>query len=348
MSSPIAVLISDIHFSLKTLELARASLMQAIRKANECGVHLYVLGDLHDSKAIIRGECANAMLECVREAHNLGVEISILVGNHDMINEKGTTNSINFLGEYSRGAIVFDRPGVVQLGNGIRRAHLIPYQNDSIKFLELVKGLKKGSLIFAHQGVKGAYMGEYVVDKTSVEHAELVDYTIFSGHYHRRQSISQEDNPSLFGVGTFNYLGSPYSGSFAEAGDGPKGFHVLMDDLTTRFITTGLRKHIILEVTLEQLVNSPGFEDVKPDDAIWLKVSGRAKELAQLSKKKVGLELFGHQNYRLDRIPTDTEVKIDKLETLTSEQLLDTVVDEGEQDPQRRAYLKDLWREVMV
>ena len=49
--SPIAVLISDIHYNINTLPVADAALRQAIAKANELDVVLIVTGDLHDTKA---------------------------------------------------------------------------------------------------------------------------------------------------------------------------------------------------------------------------------------------------------------------------------------------------------
>jgi hypothetical protein len=59
MSKPVAVLISDVHFNLSTLELASSAMKMAQNRAVELNVPLVVAGDLTDHKAIIRGEVAD-------------------------------------------------------------------------------------------------------------------------------------------------------------------------------------------------------------------------------------------------------------------------------------------------
>jgi DNA repair exonuclease SbcCD nuclease subunit len=347
MRKAVGVLISDVHFSLSTLQLAVQAFMRAIKTARELNVPLYVTGDLHDSKALIRGECANALLECMRQAKNWGVEVVILIGNHDMINEKGEAHSLNFL--EGAGAVIFDRPNCVQLDKGLV-AHLIPYQNDGEKFVELVHGLKKGSLILCHQGVRGAYMGEYVVDKTSVDPSLFKDYAIISGHYHRRQTIVTDGkkHDTYFGVGTWNYVGSPYSTTFAEAGDGDKGIQILFNDMSMQLVPTGLRKHVIIEVDLEGLdILLHTASHPNPDDAVWLKVTGPALMLDKLSKKEIGMKLLGHANYRLDKIPNDEEVQLQKLDTMTPMQMIEELIDQNQNDLEQSKYLKALAKEIM-
>ena len=81
MANPRAVLISDVHYNLQTLPLADAAMRQAIQKANELQVPLIVAGDLHDTKANLRGECINAMLETFNTCEQ---DIYFLIGNHDL------------------------------------------------------------------------------------------------------------------------------------------------------------------------------------------------------------------------------------------------------------------------
>src|ERR1700722_9570126 len=93
---PIAVLISDVHYNLQTLPLADAAMRQAVFKANTLDVPLIVAGDLHDTKANLRGECIKAMLNTLSLTKH---RAHILIGNHDKINEKSplTENSLHFL-----------------------------------------------------------------------------------------------------------------------------------------------------------------------------------------------------------------------------------------------------------
>ncbi len=64
-SKPIAVIISDVHYDLNTLEVADAALTKAVSKANDLDVMLIICGDLHNTKANLRAECIDAMYEAV-------------------------------------------------------------------------------------------------------------------------------------------------------------------------------------------------------------------------------------------------------------------------------------------
>jgi DNA repair exonuclease SbcCD nuclease subunit len=97
-NKPIAVLISDVHYNVQTLELADKAVRLAINKANELQVPLIVAGDLHDTKANMRAECVNAMIETFK---NTDTSTFIIVGNHDKINEKSDKNALNFLNKYA-------------------------------------------------------------------------------------------------------------------------------------------------------------------------------------------------------------------------------------------------------
>jgi len=123
MSKPAAVLISDIHFSLPNLELASAALLRAQFKAALLKVPLVIAGDLMDTKANMRAEVVNKLIQLFSVKDN--PDTIILVGNHDLINEKGKSHSLNFLKPYTT---VIDRPVTGELLN--LEVMLIPYISD--------------------------------------------------------------------------------------------------------------------------------------------------------------------------------------------------------------------------
>lgn len=335
MSKPIAVLISDIHYNVNTLPLADSALRQALEKARELNVILIVAGDLLDNKAIIRAECANALLKTLDQNWTV---VYILVGNHDLINVKGSENSLNFLARPEGPNILVSSPHHYETTNF--SIGMLPYYDDPTKFKEELFKFPKGSIVIAHQGFLGAEMGMYAVDNSSVDPNELKDYKIISGHYHKHQT-----------VGPVTYIGNPYTLSFGEANDGLKGFQVLNDDGSLTFVSTKLRKHVIINMEcIDNKLNatSQSHYIINNDDLVWVKVTGRKDDLEKLTKNDISSELkLSHTNFKLDKIQIDNQpVEVDATK-FTGEEMLDKLIDNTTDSVETKQYIKQLWREIL-
>ncbi len=329
MSNPRAVLISDVHYSLNTLTLADAAMRQAINKANELNVPLIVAGDLHDSKAMMRGECVKAMIDTFKTTK---LPAYVLVGNHDRLNEKNEAHSLEFLRPY---AFIVDRI------DHVFGMYLLSYFHDLEALKETLYSIPKGSTIIMHQGVNKAWGGHYVHDKTAAPAEWFEDFRVISGHYHRAQDIKC-GRPRNGAVGLFSYVGTPYTITFAEAGDGPKGFRILMDDGLLESVPTNLRSHHIAEMWASETNYCWNFTR---DDIVWAKVKGTRSELAKVDKEALGEALGIGSNYKLDLIPidshTDTQSKEDEPK-MTDLEVLDKLIDGLPDDVEYREYLKSL------
>lgn len=333
------VLISDVHFSLNTLELASTALTKALLTAQELKVPLVVAGDLHDTKALMRAECVNKIIRIFQYA-SPETRIIVLVGNHDLINEKGDAEShaLHFLGDLVEvvQSPVYDRH---------LDAWLVPYFSDSDKLQAFLNTVPKGSTLIMHQGVQSAFMGEYVVDKSSLPKEAFADFRVISGHYHRAQDIKC-GRPRKGAVGLFSYIGTPYSITFAEAHDGPKGIQLLLNSGLLEQVPLDLRKHFIVERTASDVMDT--IPDLGSNDLLWLKVSGPASLLDKLDKKKIGMQHLGHESFKLDLIYDESEqLESEQIDKLTDEQVLDKLIDESEETIPQQTYLKSLWREVL-
>lgn len=323
MSNPKAVVISDIHFSLPNLELASTALELAITRSNELKVPLVIAGDLNDTKAIIRAEVANRLIKLLGEAKQ---DVFILVGNHDLINEKGIDNSLNFLGSYAH---------IMSFPIQYRGMWFIPYQSSAEKLKQLLPSITKGSILIMHQGFLGAAMGDYVQDKSSIDPELFKDYTVISGHYHRHQTI-----------GTVTYIGSPYTITFGEANDGDKGFLILNEDGTFERIIIPLRKHVIFEHNFSEPLEYSPY--IQPDDLLWVKARGPWSLLKKLKKADIGKALIGHTNFKLDLIPNDSkELEVKEADNLKEDQVLDLLIDQVDDTQEAKTYLKELWRSLL-
>ena len=331
MSKPLFVAISDIHFNVNNLELASTALQAALDKSEELDIPLVIAGDLHDTKAIIRAEVANRLLNILNKAKM--EKVYILVGNHDLINEKGEEHGLNYLSSH---AWVISSP--VSLTIEDREVMFIPYQNTVQKFKTALAKAPKGSLIVCHQGVQGAHLGDYVQDKTSIEAGALNDYTLISGHYHRHQT-----------VGTLTYIGSPFTHTFGESSDGDKGYLIVADDGTFERSILNLRRHVKISIDaypgVERITLYPG---VNTDDLLWLQIHGNKDELNKIDKEKLGQLILGHSNFKLDLIPDEMVIKdATSCEPQTAQERLDSLIERSNDHTSQAAVMKKFWRGLL-
>jgi hypothetical protein len=320
MSKPIAVLISDIHFSLATLELASAALTQAVSMSNNLRLPLIVAGDIHDQKANIRGECVKAIMDILEKCHE---KPYVIVANHDRINEKSKEHSLEFLRNTVH--LVTEPTEFLSLT-------LLPYYHDLSELRAHLREIEPGSTLIMHQGIQGSDAGHYIQDPTALQHVDVARFNVISGHYHRRQTIK-----TGFGK-TWNYIGNPYSLNFGEANDPEKGFRILNDDGTLDFVPTKLRKHIVFEG--DQQNPLAGFY-ASSEDLVWVKLTGTKEWLSSINKDQ-------YKGMRLDLIPLDTESKPNEIKTLTQHELLDSIIDNTQNTPdQVKTRVKQLWRKLL-
>ena len=333
----IAVIIADLHFNLANLEVASDALVQAFREADANEVPLIIAGDLLDGKAIIRAEVMNRLITIFSDRPPNRERLTwILVGNHDLCNEKGKENALRFLAPYAQ---IVSSP--VKFNNLI----MMPYFNDARVFLnELERFSGKGHFVIAHQGVKTAFMGAYAQDKSSLPPEFFKNYRVISGHYHCRQDIVC--GPRREGMlGLFSYVGSPFTVNFAEAGDGTKGFCVLMEDGSLDQIVLSLRRHHVVERSAAD--SARPLACVFKEDFLWLKITGTRAELAAIDKHTLGLELLGHNNYKLDKIEIKAEEPTVSAVPLTDAEVFDTMIEELADTVEQKNKLKSIWREVL-
>ncbi len=135
MSEPLLVIISDLHFSVNTLELASESLVHALDTAAKLNVPLVIAGDLNDSKAVIRGEVANRLISILSKAR---VRVYIIPGNHDLLNERGFEHGLHFLKPF---ATIVDQLSFEEF-NG-NEVYFLSYQNNLEDLTDKLKLIKK-------------------------------------------------------------------------------------------------------------------------------------------------------------------------------------------------------------
>lgn len=346
MNKPIAVLISDIHFTIATLEQASQSLLKAQFRAKILNIPLIICGDTLDNKAIIRAECSNKLIQLLSVVD--APDTIILVGNHDLCNEKGRDHALNFLKPY---ATIIETPQQGQISG--TEVMLIPYQSDinTIKQILQDKEFPCPKLVIMHQGLVGSDQGHYIQDKSALTKEDVKDFRVISGHYHKRQDIDCDPESKYSFIkyqGIFSYVGNPYTLGFGEANDPEKGFQILFDDGSLEFVPINLRKHVVINTTSAELANPENKQSYPKDAIIWVKLTASTDALNKIDKQEIARLLDINLSFRLDLIPIDTKSELKSIDINESqEQLLDNVIDSlTNTDINRKARLKLLWKQL--
>lgn len=167
---------------------------------------LVFLGDIYDTKAIIRSEAQNFFLERLRaltwKYNNL--KIYVLVGNHDFENLDCLAHSL-MPAKLINNVTVVDAPLLVKELNAV----LMPYVHSKDNFVEIVKSMIKAGgvkYVYCHQGLAGFHYDNGIIDKHGADINDLPKKVKFIvGHYHKYQEQAN-----------VLYLGTPMSHSFRE------------------------------------------------------------------------------------------------------------------------------------
>ncbi len=323
---PTAVLISDVHYSLNTIWLADAAMILAINKAAELKVPLIDAGDLTNDKAVLRAEFLNVIIDTLEYANRNKVKVYLLVGNHSLLNEKGSEHALKCLAPYAT---------VVSSTASIGGFNFIPYQTSAEDFKTALHSFPKGSQVIIHQGVKEGNAGHYFQDHSAVDSEIMKDYRTIGGHYHNHHTI-----------GTHTFIGNPYTLTYGEHQDHPKGFCILYSDGSVEHVASGLRKHIKL-VCDTWNYHAP-IPDLKPGDLLWLQIHGPQLELDEIRRSDIGKNLACGNSFKLDLVPYTPEVISTPIEKTSALDLLDSLIDTSNESEGHKSAVKALYRKLMT
>lgn len=212
----IFTIIGDPHCTPKNMDKIRELFNQAIR----IGHPIIILGDLLDTKSVIRSECLNLYYEIFS---NTSIEIIALVGNHDLHNVTSEKHSLETLKSLPNVTIIDDL-------TVIHGMYFLPYIHDQDKLKATLKEIPKDSIVFGHFEIKSFDFGNGRTCDNGITTKSFTRFKrVISGHFHKYQQ-----------KGNLTYLGTPFSHTFGEANqDKFLGRYSLNEDklelLPTRF-----------------------------------------------------------------------------------------------------------------
>ena len=292
---------------------------QSLDKARELGLPFFINGDLNDTKAILRSECVRAIIGLFKEYSD--IPISINVGNHDLENKNSEGNSLEFLDILPNVNVIY-RETIVTFND--TKFGVIPYKKTNQEFLDAADLFRQGGIqyLLTHQGFLGSFMGDYVIDESSINPQLVSDFKrIISGHYHKAQNVAAN----------ITYTGSPYTVNFGEAGQ-DKFFWVVSEDdneIIMEAVNTDVRKHEVIEFDGKIPRQVPKFRD----DTILKVILKGSKEFCAKTKrekvqKKVGLESV----VIATDITSQSKIRLDTKDIHSPEKVIETYLNSCETD----------------
>lgn len=222
---------------------------------NEC----IILGDLLDTKEVVRGKCLNTYINRISGSK---LHFNLLVGNHDWFNLQCEEHSLEPL-RHLRNAAIID-------SHIIHKAlAFAPFTSNLELFREWVLKSKDKTL-FCHADIFGFDYGNGHISDHGLTLKDFKDVKqVISGHYHAYQ---KKDNVI--------YLGTPFSHSFGESNQ--IKYIGLWDSETgeLELLESPFPKH----VTIELNCGSDALPNIKAEDYNRVILTGTQEQINKVPK----------------------------------------------------------------
>lgn len=204
------IIFSDLHLCEKTADTCFNEVLPGLCEAvkTDKDKKLVCLGDFYHIRYKVDVAIQNRVFEYFSLLGDHGIDVWLLPGNHDQINEQGENalTPFNTLLNVS----VFDEMCETNRGT------FIPYRKNKEEIIEYLKccPLSDKNPLFMHEDIIGFEYGNGIVSDKGISFSFLqsLNVLIFSGHYHKRQR-----------KGNISYIGSPYQIDAGETGQ-EKGY----------------------------------------------------------------------------------------------------------------------------
>ena len=294
--------IGDPHFKISNMEEIDIYIDKIINLVKLTSIDFCIIaGDLLHTHERLNSMVLNKAVFFVEQL-SLIVKTYIIIGNHDMYNNKQfLTNGhwMNFMKQWNN-VIIIDRV-LVETINGVKVV-FVPYVQPGLfeKALGTIDGPKDGvdrsaagsewkdaSRIFAHQEFYGCKMGSIVSsegDKWDLDYPEII-----SGHIHDKQ----RPQPNIY------YPGSSMQQSYSDKAD---NIIVLLDIINgeknaiVKEIDLELCKKRIIKIKCKDFYTYDFKNIINSTDKIKLTLSGTIEEYKELRNtslyKEMSIKLF--------------------------------------------------------
>jgi len=259
--------VGDPHLTPKTLDKGD----QLFKIVEELGNPVIWLGDLQDTKEVVRSKVLNAYFDYFKSSK---LQHIILVGNHDWHNLECLDHSLKTLGALPN-VIIVDKPIMFD------SFMAIPYYKDTDKLKQILKEVGGVRTLFCHVDISGFDYGNGCLceDGLSLEDFKTFGLVI-SGHFHKHQVQNN-----------LVYLGTPFSHSFGET-DQHKFLGIYNETSNTlKFLPSKFPRHVTLKLRISPPAGSVSyFEDLhkfieaNKDNLMRIQLYGNPADVASFDR----------------------------------------------------------------
>lgn len=224
------------------------------------------LGDLLDTKEVIRGNCLNAYYSYFK---NSSLKHYIIVGNHDWFNLECEDHSLKVLEALPNVTII---DSLTKISKDV---YAVPYVHNKKLLKEMLANTPSSCSLFGHFEVTDFDFGNGRMCEDGMDFEFFSKFKlVVSGHFHKYQS-----------KGNFVYLGTPFSHSFGETNQYKYLGHFTADG---RLSTEELQfpRHWTIEIDCDKEVHGVNdFQPGKPGDYIRLILTGTEENINKMAEK---------------------------------------------------------------
>ena len=279
--------VGDPHVTHKNLDIAHDLVTQVEAK----GLDVIWLGDMLDTKEVIRGKCFNFWFNYFRSSK---LNHKVLVGNHDYFNLECQEHSLEGLKALPNVVVVDDLLIVDEL-----KAAFIPYVHDDANLVAMLDKIPHGMNLFGHLELAGFDFGNgYICEQGAVGKRYEKFPQVITGHFHKYQ---QQAN--------ITYLGTPYSLTFGESNQIKYlATYDTEGETSLTLTTTTFRQHVTVDYNLNE---SDCDWPIRKEDLVRINLIGTQEQIAAY-----------------DRSPWD-EYQVKFVPKPTDQQSMDVEIDEN-------------------
>lgn len=291
--------VGDVHAVVEELDDCQA-LMDLIDRtvANQRVDRVVFLGDQHHNHAVVRVEVMEWWRTSLRRLYKHGLNIVMLVGNHDRPND--ASSKAHSLMAYDGLARVIDEP------TWIENMLLVPYMHDKEEFVRLVTkaGPSEANVLVCHQTFNGALYENGFFAPDGIDPEVLSGWgKVISGHIHTPQKF-----------GRVEYVGAPRWRTLSDANI--ERSLMLYDSESDRMklIPTGMDCKPIFSTLITPQDPYSAEKPLESRGVTHVTVRGPA----QFVEEQVAVIRKNHANVRIRTIPDQRQITVRESEGIAA------------------------------